>query len=274
MARGESYDEFVEKFKPKLTTDDCYTPGPVYDAVAGWVAEEYGLDRADFVRPFWPGGDFEAFYYPAGCCVVDNPPFSIQRRILEFFVTRGIRFFLFTQGTTAISSTCKYDICAVGCGVQVTYENGAEVNTAFLTNLDTAAARSAPELYKRVKAANDYVQRQVKKQLQKYKMPDHVLTGSMLNYMSIHDTEFRVEREDTYFIRRLDAMKEAGKDSGIYGAALLLSEKAAAEKAAAEKAAAEKAAATVWELSEREKQIVRNLSGEHGSGAAYYYFYE
>lgn len=25
---SEEYDEFVEKFKPKLTTDDCYTPPP------------------------------------------------------------------------------------------------------------------------------------------------------------------------------------------------------------------------------------------------------
>lgn len=50
------YKEFVEKFKPKKTTDDCYTPKPVYDVIADWVAEEYGLDRTDFVRPFYPGG--------------------------------------------------------------------------------------------------------------------------------------------------------------------------------------------------------------------------
>lgn len=29
-----NYDAFTEKFKPKLTTDDCYTPEPVYDAIA------------------------------------------------------------------------------------------------------------------------------------------------------------------------------------------------------------------------------------------------
>ena len=43
MAKGENYEEFVEKFKPKKTTDDCYTPPLVYDAVAEWVAKEYGL---------------------------------------------------------------------------------------------------------------------------------------------------------------------------------------------------------------------------------------
>ena len=55
----EDYEAFVEKFKPKKTTDDCYTPDNVYDAVAGWVENEYGLSRDSFVRPFYPGGDFE-----------------------------------------------------------------------------------------------------------------------------------------------------------------------------------------------------------------------
>ena len=33
----EDYDAFVGKFKPKKTTDDCYTPPAVYEAVRGWV---------------------------------------------------------------------------------------------------------------------------------------------------------------------------------------------------------------------------------------------
>ena len=49
------YQAFVDKFKPKLTTDDCYTPPKVYEAVADWVAKEYHLDRSTFVRPFKPG---------------------------------------------------------------------------------------------------------------------------------------------------------------------------------------------------------------------------
>lgn len=31
----DNYDDFTEKFKPKLTTDDCYTPVEVYEAVLG-----------------------------------------------------------------------------------------------------------------------------------------------------------------------------------------------------------------------------------------------
>ena len=60
----EDYDGFVEKFKPKKTTDDCYTPPEVYEVVADYVSERFGVDRADMVRPFYPGGDFESFDYP------------------------------------------------------------------------------------------------------------------------------------------------------------------------------------------------------------------
>ena len=54
-------------------------------------------------------------------------------------------------------------------------------------------------------------------------------------------------------------MKAEGK-SGIFGGAFLLSERAAAERAAAERAAAERAEAEVWELSDRERGIVKMLS--------------
>lgn len=31
----DKYDEFVDKFKAKKTTDDCYTPPEVYNAILG-----------------------------------------------------------------------------------------------------------------------------------------------------------------------------------------------------------------------------------------------
>ena len=71
------YEGFVEKFKPKRTTDDCYMPPEVYAVVLDYVRERWGVEEADVVRPFWLGGDYEAFEYQEGCVVVDNPPFSI-----------------------------------------------------------------------------------------------------------------------------------------------------------------------------------------------------
>lgn len=63
---------------------------------------------------------------------------------------------------------------------------------------------------------------------------------------------FEIAEGEVQFIRAMDEQRENGK--AIYGGGFILSEKAAAEKAAAEKAAVRH-----WELSEREREIVRNL---------------
>lgn len=142
MARGEiseedeEYQEFLEKFKLKKTTDDCYTPAPVYDAVARYVEETYGVSRDKFVRPFYPGGDYANEKYPEGCVVVDNPPFSIMAEILRFYDSKGIKFFLFAPTLTLFSSSSASTCTALPCTLVVIYENGASVNTSFLTNLE------------------------------------------------------------------------------------------------------------------------------------------
>lgn len=45
MAAGESYEEFTEKFKPKKTTDDCYTPPSIYAVIRDWLAKSTALTR-------------------------------------------------------------------------------------------------------------------------------------------------------------------------------------------------------------------------------------
>ena len=97
MVKGKDspeYSEFLEKFRPKKTTDDCYTPPETFAAITRWVSKAYGIDPATVVRPFWPGGDYERANYPAGCVVLDNPPFSILSKIIGFYQAKGIRFFL------------------------------------------------------------------------------------------------------------------------------------------------------------------------------------
>ena len=37
------YDTFVDKFKPKKTTDDCYTPDNVYQACLDWLKSKGAL---------------------------------------------------------------------------------------------------------------------------------------------------------------------------------------------------------------------------------------
>ena len=78
------YDAFVAKFEPKKSTDDCYTPPLVYEAIKNWACAEYGIDPESIVRPFYPGGDYEHFDYPEGAVVLDNPPFSILSQMCTF----------------------------------------------------------------------------------------------------------------------------------------------------------------------------------------------
>lgn len=254
------YDAFVEKFKPKLTTDDCYTPPLVYDAVADWTALTYGLDRACFVRPFFPGGDYENYPYPPGCVVVDNPPFSIIQEIVRTYCQRGIGFLLFAPGLSGLAKDIDdRPTTILAAGAAIVYENGASVCTSFVTNLETEyIVRSCPDLRKAVEKASAEARAVRVKHVPKYKYPSCVLTLAQVNYFSAHDTVFGVRRGQAKRISALDHQRAYGKT--CFGGGLLISNSAAAEKAAAEKAAAEKNANIEWSLSEREKKIVELLN--------------
>ena len=249
---NEEYNQFLDKFEIKKTTDDCYTPDNIYDAIVGWVEREYKVNRADFVRPFYPGGDYQKERYKKTDVVVDNPPFSILSEIIRFYAVEGIQFFLFAPTLTLFSSSSSECACAICCGVTITYENGAAISTSFVTNLEEDRIRSAPELYRLIQEENDKNVSEMTKDLPNYEYPNEVVTSSMVAYLSKYGEELRISKNESVHTRGLDAQKEKGK--AIFGSGYLISEKAAAEKAAAEKAAAEK-----WELSDREREIVRRL---------------
>ena len=259
----DEYKAFVEKFKKKKTTDDCYTPPNIYDAIADWVAREYGLSRADFVRPFFPGGDYQRFDYPPGAVVVDNPPFSILAEIVAHYRDTGRRFFLFAPTLTLFSSSSS-SCAALPCGVKITYENKAEVNTSFLTNLEPqdVQVRTVPELYQIVKRENDRNLKAEAKELPKYIYPDEVLTAAAAYRLCKYGVALTVRRGECLRIPAMDAQRKTGKS--IFGSGYLLSTRAAAERAAAERAAAERAAAERWELSTRERDMIAYLDERAG----------
>lgn len=249
-----SYEDFVEKFKPKKTTDDCYTPPLVYDAVRDWACEKYGIDPASIVRPFYPGGDYIRFAYPAGCVVLDNPPFSILTKICEFYLDKEIPFFLFAPSLTVLSGrSVVMRMNHVICDADIVYENGAVVHTAFVTSFggDTVL-QSAPDLYERIKAAVDRIRLETVRTLPRYAYPDSVVTAAMVQKYAHYGVEFEVRRQDCVFVRALDAQAAQGKN--IFGGGLLLSSSKAAEKAAAEKAAAVR-----WSLSAREQTLIAQI---------------
>ena len=265
---NEEYDAFVDKFRPKLTTDDCYTPENIYQAIRDWAVKHYDLGDAPILRPFYPGGDYEHENYPEGCVVIDNPPFSILSKICRFYQERNIRYFLFAPALTLFSiaaGSCNY----LPIGADITYENGAGINTAFVTNLGGWKIETSPELYATIKAINDANRHEGAAELPGYIYPINVISPATIVKTGMREP-LRICPEDVAFTRALDAQKSLKR--AIYGGGFLLSEKAAAEKAAAEKAAAEKAAAEkaaaekaaahVWELSVREEELVKSL-GKH-----------
>lgn len=249
----EEYDAFVDKFRRKLTTDDCYTPENIYRAIRNWAVKHYGLGNAQILRPFYPGGDYEHEDYPDGCVVIDNPPFSILSQICKFYNERGIRYFLFAPALTLFSvasGECNY--LPMSC--RITYENGADVRTSFVTNLGKWKIETCPELWAEVDRINKENVRGDEVDLPIYTYPDCVMTPIRIAPTARY-TALQVLPEDAAFTRALDAQREKGKI--IYGGGFLLSEKAAAEKAAAEKKAK-----YVWALSEREREIEKKL-GKH-----------
>ena len=260
------YNDFVEKFKPKRTTDDCYTPPEVYDAAAEWCAAEYGVDRASFVRPFYPELDYVTFSYPEGCVVVDNPPFSLLSGIVRFYTARGIRFFLFAPALTLFTAP-ECPVCYLGVGVDVTYENGAVIATSFITNMDKCRLRTAPALRRAVQEASDLslrIRGGAQAKPPRYTYPDEVLTAAAMQRLSRYGAELNILPEQAAHVRVLDAQRAQGK--AIFGGGFLLTAPAAEQRAAAEleadkTAEAEKDGGTAWELSERERALLAGMEG-------------
>lgn len=249
----EDYDGFVKKFKPKKTTDDCYTPATVYDAVVEWVREHAPIEGREIVRPFWPGGDYENYDYPENCIVIDNPPFSIITKIASFFQSKGIAFFLFAPHLTLFSAA-NADWTQIVVHAEITYENGAVVRTGFISNIfgDTRIM-VVPGLG----AELERLSMGPRKTLPKYEYPANVITVSRLARLAKYGQSIAISPGSLYRVKALDSQRSSGR--GIYGGGYLCSDTTAREVAKAELAVAERANITVWELSEREREIIESL---------------
>ena len=254
--RKESYDEFVDKFKPRHTSDDTHTPPNVFEVVLAWAERRYGLNRADIIRPFFPGGDYANAEYRDGCVVLDNPPFSILSQIVKFYLDRKIRFFLFAPSLSCIGKARNFGCAAIFTNSDITFDNGAVVRCAFLTNLESPdiLAISEPELGDAIEAAENENRKIGKKKVTLISMPDAVITGARMQYLAAHHVSHTVRRSEALFINKLDNYHQT-----IFGGGFLLSERAAAERAAAERAAAERAAAVKVELSPREIELQKSI---------------
>ena len=271
MAKGETYEEFVAKFKknaPK-TTDDCYTPQPVYEVVKEYALKLAGLteETCTPVRPFYPGGDYRNYDYPADAYVIDNPPFSILSEIRQFYMERGIKYFLFAPALMCISQIDDTIICSF---YDIIYSNGATVKTSFVTN---AANRefclmTAPELKKQLKEIFQHDRKIYGKETRKLKsyiQPKNTFSARDIALTS--RTYFFIRRRESRYVGKIGSYHQ-------FGGAYLLSDRAAAElekaRAAGElekaRAAAEefrgKGAIKLY-LSPEQEEILKQLNEKH-----------
>lgn len=244
------YDEFVKKFKNKTnkTTDDCYTPRDVYEAVVEYVSEIYDLTDKVILRPFYPGGDYLNAEYPNNGVVIDNPPFSIFKKICEFYSKSKIPYFLFAPGMT-VMNICKFGT-AVIINRAIRWENGANVRANFATNLfgDEYIAVTAPTLDERIaKAASQQHQSQ---KLKKYNYPMGHVSVTDLQIVTKNGVALRIKRASAEWINKLD------NHNGIFGDRLLVADDVAKEV----KVAKEVEDVIDVHLSNRERQIVEKLN--------------
>jgi hypothetical protein len=137
----------------------------------------------------------------------------------------------------------------------IIYENGANVKTAFVTNMGDYKIHVSSELYTAINDAQEEAKRQTTASLPKYEYPENLLTSALIQKIARHGQTLKIKADSCFFVRGIDAQKSKGK--AIYGAGFLLSDSAAAEKAAAEKVNA-----TFWPLSERERMIIASLGGD------------
>lgn len=256
LLKHEDYESFVEKFKPKKTTDDCYTPAPVYDVVKEYVLKNL-LPPGNWKieRPFYPGGDYQkaSEQYDENTVVIDNPPFSILSKILRFYEEHQIKFFLFAPHITVLSSLKG----APGTAVVLTYSriryhNGARITTSFLTNMlpPDEMIRVDPGLQVDIGLAMRGLAQAKLKPVNKY--PKEVQSLSSLAYLLSYGKRISIPRKETKYIRRLDCGHQ------LFGAGLLVSHGIAGLVAEARRRA-EETRSNTYELSPREKAIVAEL---------------
>ena len=253
MSSKEYYD-WLQKFEKRNTSDDTFTPPAVYDIVLDYVNQHIlNLDDLTAERPFYPDGDYQAHAqnYDENTVVIDNPPFSILSKIIDFYLQNNIKFFLFAPALTVFSPMRNLNYTAIIAPSKITYDNGAVVDTAFVSNLcGDVRVMTAPTLYNALKALE-----QQKPTLPKYQYPPNVLMVNNLNKLCRAGIEFSVSANESFFISQLDSQKSHKKS--LFGGGLLVSDDKAKELQAKELQA--KNNSINWELSDAECAIVESL---------------
>lgn len=239
MAYGETYDQFVQKFQRKKTTDDCYTPSAIYEAVKSWCIQEYKIDENKIIRPFYPDTEFTEFDY-TNKIVLDNPPFSILSKIVKFYLDNNVKFFLFAPAMTIFS--IYVPVCYIVVDGRITYENGVKVRTSFITNLESLGIRRSLGLENLIKQA----QGEKTKHRNNFTYDSHVVTFSKIARLK---GNYKISATNLSHIRTQNGCN-------LFGAGWLCNDKVASMLPSSIKTDG----SVPLELNSKEKQIITELN--------------
>ena len=239
--KDEKYNDFIEKFQPKLTTDDCYTPPEVYRVVREWVDKNIiPLKDKRIIRPFKPNGDYTQEDYSGDCIVLDNPPFSISAKIHDFYISRNIPFFLFSNGLILFQCSLRRRLTSIVIGEGIVFENGAHVNIGFTTNLcPEYAIWCASDLAEQIRRVQDNG-----KVRETINYDAHITSAALLSKIAKRRT-LKIRKEECEYIGTLS------DGTVIYGGGAILSDAASRRAEEASRRA---------ELGQEERQIIARLN--------------
>lgn len=248
---SQEYFDWLSKFETKKTTDDCYTPPAVYDVVVDYVHNHViNLDGLKIVRPFYPDGDYtDLSQYDENTIVIDNPPFSIMTKICKFYQENSIKFFLFAPALAVLQSMrLTHGLTAIIAPYSIVYANGAKVPTSFITNTTPKLrVKTAPMLFNSLSDLDN----NASNKLPKYTYPSNVLMVSRLQKLCRAGVDFELPTTSSIFIQGLDSQKKLNKQ--CFGGGLLINDTKAKELEAKENS-------VVWDLLDKEKQIIERLN--------------
>ena len=257
------YEGFVNKFKRskrKKTTDDCYTPPKVYEAIKDYVVQKYKLEKYNIVRPFHPDTEYTLYPYEERDVVIDNPPFSILGAIVAYYMENNIKFFLFAPHLTLLATGRNHykQFSRIIVGKGITFENGAEIPISFVTNLEkTPVIKTDPELLNIIKKA------QAKPTHHKNvtNMPAEIVTTRVLNSFVTRGLHVELPLTECLRIDAMDAQNALKKT--IFGDGLIISERLYNEYKelfTMVNEARKLKCSELLPLSDREKEIMKNLN--------------
>ena len=228
--------------------DEHYTPKAVYEVVKDWAVKQYHLENKNVVRPFWPGADYKEYDYQPNDVVIDNPPFSIEQAIVDWYLDREIPFFLFVDGKNLALLAKQRAVTYVMVNQAIRYDNSnMRVLTNFLTNLEPKnMAHTAPDLSKAITSVDNPNKQ---KGIGSYVYPQNLLRFTELNRICANGYEYVIPRNEGKYIRSLDEQKLMGKH--IYGYGILVTDSVKPTPKMVQKAD------FIWRLSEAERKFTQ-----------------